>query len=148
MKIAVLGTGIMGAPMARNLAHAGHDVVAWNRTREKAEGIEGVSVADGPADAVAGAEVVVTMLADGAAVEDVIGQVIDSRRGEAALQDPAPIWWQCSTVGLEATERLHALAAERGIAYVDAPVLGTKQPAEEGKLTVVASGPSEALDTL
>jgi 3-hydroxyisobutyrate dehydrogenase len=141
MRLAILGTGIMGAPMARNLAGAGHEVVAWNRTREKAEGIEGVSVADGPAEAVAGAEVVITMLSDGAAVEDVVRQAIDAI-------DPAAIWWQCSTVGIEATERLRAVAGERGIAYVDAPVLGTKQPAQEGKLTVLASGPLDAVGAL
>jgi 3-hydroxyisobutyrate dehydrogenase len=138
MRLAILGTGIMGAPMARNLAQAGHDVVAWNRTRDKAEGIDGVTVADGPAEAVAGAEVVVTMLADGAAVEQVWGVAADA-------VDASAIWWQCSTVGLEATERLREAST---VTYVDAPVLGTKQPAEEGKLTVLASGPAEALDKL
>src|SRR3954468_11222403 len=141
MNIALLGTGIMGAPMAANLAKAGNEVVAWNRTREKAEGIDGVAVADSPAEAVADAEVVITMLADAAAVEEVIGHAIHAVGPEA-------IWWQCSTVGIEATERLRPFAAEHGIAYVDAPVLGTKQPAEEGKLTVLASGPPDALDTL
>jgi 3-hydroxyisobutyrate dehydrogenase len=141
MKIAFLGTGIMGAPIARHLAQAGNEVVAWNRTREKAEEIEGATAVDSPADAVAGAEVVVTMLSDGAAVEDVIRQAAD------AIESGA-IWWQCSTVGIEATERLRAVADELGLVYVDAPVLGTKQPAEEGKLTVLASGPPEALDKL
>jgi 3-hydroxyisobutyrate dehydrogenase len=141
MKIALLGTGIMGAPMARNLAQAGHDVVAWNRTREKAEGIEGVGVGGSPAEAVGGADVVVTMLSDADAVTDVMGEAIDS-------VDASAIWWQCSTVGIEGTERLRALADEHGLVFVDAPVLGTKQPAEEGKLTVLASGPSAALDTL
>jgi 3-hydroxyisobutyrate dehydrogenase len=135
MKIGWLGTGIMGAPMARQIAAAGHDVVAWNRTREKAQGIEGVAVADSPAAAVEGAEIVVTMLSDGAAVEEVAGQ--------AGIPADA-IWWQASTVGLEATDRLKNL----GPTYVDAPVLGTKQPAEEGTLTVLAAGPSDALDTL
>lgn len=139
VKIAWLGTGIMGAPMARHVAQAGNRVVAWNRTRSKAEGIEGVKVADDPAEAAAGADVVVTILSDGPAVEEVVA--------EAGLPADA-IWWQASTVGLEATERLEAIARERGLTYVDAPVLGTKQPAEEGKLTVLASGPPEALDTL
>jgi 3-hydroxyisobutyrate dehydrogenase len=141
MKTALLGTGIMGAPMARNLAQAGHEIVVWNRTREKAEGIERVSVADSPAEAAAGAEVIVTMLSDGAAVEDVMRQAAASIR-------PGTIWWQCSTVGLDATERLRALADELGLVFVDAPVLGTKQPAEEGKLAVLASGPPEALNEL
>jgi 3-hydroxyisobutyrate dehydrogenase len=135
MKIGWLGTGIMGAPMARHVAAAGNDVVAWNRTREKAQGIEGVAVADSPAAAVEGAEIVVTMLSDGAAVEEVAGQ---------AGIPAAAIWWQASTVGLEATDRLKNL----GPTYVDAPVLGTKQPAQEGTLTVLAAGPSDALDTL
>src|SRR5690349_19282058 len=114
MRIAWLGTGIMGAPMARHVAQAGNEVVAWNRTREKAEGIDGVETAADPAAAVEGADVVVTMLADGDAVEEVIGQAAPS----------GVIWWQASTVGLEATERLKALADERGLTYVDAPVLG------------------------
>ena len=137
MKIAFLGTGIMGAPMARHIAAAGNDVTAWNRTREKAESIEGVSVADTPAAAVQGAEVVVTMLSDGDAVAEVWGQARDAAKDA--------IWWQASTVGVEATERLQAAATGP---YVDAPVLGTKQPAEDGKLTVLASGPAEALDRL
>jgi 3-hydroxyisobutyrate dehydrogenase len=138
MLVAVLGTGIMGAPMARNLARADHDVIVWNRTREKAQAVEGVSVADSPADAVAGAEVVVTMLSDGEAVEAVWSEI-------AGAVDAGAIWWQCSTVGIEATEQLLAAAT---IPYVDAPVLGTKQPAQEGKLTVLASGPDDALDRL
>ena len=138
MRIAWLGTGIMGAPMARHVAQAGNEVVAWNRTREKAEGIEGVETAADPAAAVEGADVVVTMLADGDAVEEVIRQAAPS----------GVIWWQASTVGLRATELLKALADERGLTYVDAPVLGTRQPAEEGKLTVLAAGPDDALETL
>jgi 3-hydroxyisobutyrate dehydrogenase len=142
MRIAWLGTGIMGAPMARHVAQAGNDVTAWNRTREKAERIEGVAVADTPAAAVEGAEVVVTMLSDGAAVEEVIGDATPSG------SDADVLWWQASTVGLEATERLQALARERGLVYVDAPVLGTKEPAEQGELTVLAAGPADALDKL
>jgi 3-hydroxyisobutyrate dehydrogenase len=132
MRVAVLGTGVMGAPMARHIAAAGHDVRAWNRTRDKAEPLaaDGVTVCDSPAEAVSGAEVVMTMLADGDAV--------------AAVADAVPrdvVWWQASTVGVEATERLSAGRAEQ---YVDAPVLGTKGPAEQGELTVLASGPRRA----
>jgi 3-hydroxyisobutyrate dehydrogenase len=97
-----------------------------------------VAVAETPAEAVAGAEVVVTMLSDGSAVEQVWEQIAD------AVADGA-IWWQASTVGIEATERLRAAAT---VPYVDAPVLGTKQPAQDGKLTVLASGPADALDRL
>src|SRR4051812_469518 len=113
----------MGAPMARNLASAGHEVTVWNRTRAKADGL-GANVADSPAAAVEGAEVVVTMLADGPTVASVMEGV------ELADQ----LWWQASTVGVEWIERF-------GPDLVDGPVMGTRQPAEEGKLTVLASGP-------
>jgi 3-hydroxyisobutyrate dehydrogenase len=137
MRVTVLGTGIMGAPMARNLAAAGHEVRAWNRSRERAEPLaaDGVQVADSPAEAVREAEVVVTMVSDGAAVEAVAGD----------LGFPAgAVWAQMSTVGIAATERLVARAAEAGVPIVDAPVLGTKAPAEQGQLTVIAAGPPAA----
>src|SRR5215208_5207882 len=137
MRVAVLGTGIMGAPMARNIAAAGHEVRAWNRTRERAEPLaqHGVTVAGTPAEAVDGADVVVTMLSDCAAVEAVVADL------------PFPdgsVWAQMSTVGVEAIERLSARAAEAGVPIVDAPVLGTRAPAEQGQLTVIAAGPPDA----
>ncbi|MEN3282918.1 MAG: 3-hydroxyisobutyrate dehydrogenase [Solirubrobacteraceae bacterium] len=137
--IAVLGTGAMGAPMARNLARAGHDVRAWNRSIEKALtlGDDGVDVRDDPAAATDGADVVMTMLADAEAVLAVAGQ--------ANLHE-GQIWWQASTIGIDGNERCAALAAETAAVLVDAPVLGTRQPAEEGKLVVLASGPDDALD--
>ena len=114
----------MGAPMARNLASAGHEVRAWNRTAAKAEGL-GATVAATPAEAVDGAEVIITMLADGPTVASVMDDV--------TLADGV-IWWRASTVGV-------GWAADLGDVYVDGPVMGTRKPAEEGKLTVLASGP-------
>jgi 3-hydroxyisobutyrate dehydrogenase len=137
MTVAVLGTGTMGAPIAVNVAAAGHDVRAWNRTAEKAHGLDGVTACESIADAVSGAELVVTILSDGAAVEAVAGEALP------ALDDGA-VWLQMSTVGIAAGERLAALAEEHGVPFVDAPVVGTKQPAEQGKLTVLASGPKDA----
>ncbi|MET9226769.1 NAD(P)-dependent oxidoreductase [Lentzea sp. NPDC003310] len=139
MEIAVLGTGLMGAPIAANLAAAGHVVRVWNRTRAKAEPLaaHGATVVDSPADAVQGAEVVLTVLNDGPAVT-------------AAIQAAAPslphdaVWIQTSTVGVEATEDHIALARSLGLEFVDAPVLGSTKPAAEGKLVVLASG-DEAL---
>jgi 3-hydroxyisobutyrate dehydrogenase len=128
MRIAVLGTGIMGAPMARNLADADHEVRVWNRSLEKAEGL-GCQVVGSPAEAAEGAEVVITMLADG----DAVASVMD---GVTLTGDQ--VWWQASTVGVAATERLAALAGDA--AFVDGPVLGTREPAEAGELTVLASG--------
>jgi len=136
--IAVLGTGTMGAPIARNLAKAGFRVRVWNRTHAAAEAIEGVTVADTPAEAVRGSAFILTMLPDGRVVAEVAGDALDGA-GENT------IWIQSSTVGVAATERLAELAARRGVAFVDAPVVGTKEPAERGELTVLASGPEEAL---
>jgi 3-hydroxyisobutyrate dehydrogenase len=133
MRVAVLGTGIMGAPMARNLAAAGHEVRAWNRSPEKAQGLDGVEPAETIADAVRDADVVVTMLSDSDAVEAVVDE---------ALVDSS-VLVQTSTIGPEATARVAERAAAAGVPFVDAPVLGTKGPAEEGKLIVLASGPED-----
>jgi len=143
MKVTFLGTGIMGAPMARHLAEAGHAVTAWNRSTDKARPLaeHGVVVADDAAAAVADAEVVVTMLSDAVAVEDVMAEA-------AAAASDGALWWQASTVGISGTEALAALAEEHGLVLVDAPVLGTKGPAEDGALTVLASGPDDALARL
>jgi 3-hydroxyisobutyrate dehydrogenase len=135
LRIAVLGTGIMGAGIARNLAAAGHEVRAWNRTRAKAEGL-GAEVADTPAEAVDGAEAVITMLADGPVIEAVLPDL-----------DPATIWVQMSTVGVADTERF----AQRHPSFVDAPVLGSQPQSESGELLVLAAGrerPDELFDAM
>jgi 3-hydroxyisobutyrate dehydrogenase len=133
--LAVLGTGIMGAPMARNAARAGVTVRAWNRTREKAEPLrdDGVEVCETAAEAVRGAGLVLTMLVDGPAVAAAIEHAAEGLERGAA-------WIQASTVGLEACGELAGVAERHGLAYLDAPVLGTRQPAEQGQLTVLASG--------
>ena len=137
--VAVLGTGIMGAPMAANLASAGLDVRVWNRSREKAEPLtdRGAEVADSPRQAADGADLVLTMLADG----DSVQEVMSGEDGALAAMHEDALWLQMSTVGIEATERLRGLAAERGIGFVDAPVFGTRQPAEQGELRVLAAAP-------
>jgi 3-hydroxyisobutyrate dehydrogenase len=141
-RVAVLGAGsTMGFPMARNIANAGIDTAAWNRSPEKAEplGEHSVDVGGSPSAAVAGATIVVTMLADGDAVTEVIEPVLGD------LGDGA-IWLQMSTIGEAATERCAELANGRGVTLIDAPVLGTKQPAEDGKLVVLAAGPEDVRD--
>ncbi|MFE9096584.1 NAD(P)-dependent oxidoreductase [Streptomyces sp. NPDC007264] len=143
LTVSVLGTGIMGAAMARNLARAGHTVRAWNRTRAKAEPLaaDGVHVADTPAEAVQGADVVLTMLHDGAAVLEVM------REAAPALRTGAD-WVQSTTAGIEATGELAGFARDHGLVFYDAPVLGTRRPAEAGQLTVLAAGPAEDRDTV
>ncbi|MFB6435857.1 NAD(P)-dependent oxidoreductase [Streptomyces sp. NPDC056411] len=136
--VAVLGTGIMGAAMARNLARAGLDVRVWNRTRARAEPLaaDGALVTDTPAEAVDGAGVVLTMLLDGDAV-------LDAMRQAAPSLAAGTLWLQSSTVGTEGLERLARFADEHRLRFVDAPVLGTKEPAEKGELTILAAGPQD-----
>lgn len=145
--VAVLGAGgTMGSAMARNLAHAGIDVRAWNRSREKAEPLanDGASVHDTAAQAAAGAGVILTMLSDADAVID----SMDGEHGALSAGGEHAVWLQMSTIGEAGTERCLELAREHGIAFVDAPVLGTKQPAEAGELVVMASGPAQHRERL
>ncbi len=146
--VAVLGAGgTMGFAMARNIARAGITVRAWNRSRRKAEPLaaDGAYIADTPAEAAAGAGVVLTMLADADAAVTAMEGDDGALPVMAESGEPDhPIWLQMSTVGEEATEWCAGLANRYGVGFVDAPVLGTRQPAEEGKLVVLESGPAEA----
>ncbi|MET7915374.1 NAD(P)-dependent oxidoreductase [Streptomyces avermitilis] len=143
LTVSVLGTGIMGAAMARNLARAGHTVRAWNRTRAKAEPLaaDGAHIVDTPAEAVAGADAVLTMLHDGDAVLGVMRQAAPALR-------PGAAWIQSTTAGLDALTGLADFAREHRLAFFDAPVLGTRQPAEAGQLLVLAAGPMERRETV
>ncbi|TDC87363.1 NAD(P)-dependent oxidoreductase [Actinomadura sp. 7K507] len=140
---AMLGTGIMGAAMARTLLREGHRVTVWNRTRSRAEPLaaDGAAVAGSPAEAAAGAEVVITMLDGGETALSVMRDASPSLR-------PGQVWAQMGTVGVESVPRLAAFAAEQGLTFVDAPVQGTKQPAERGRLVVLAAGPRNARTVL
>ncbi|CAM5553288.1 dehydrogenase [Streptomyces spiroverticillatus] len=140
--VAVLGTGIIGAPVARNLAKDGFTVRVWNRTRAKADALaaDGVHVADTPADAVDGADVVLTVLNDGP-------RVLEAVRAAAPKLAKGTVWVQVSTVG-EDIDAIGAYAAETGLVLVDAPVLGTRQPAELGKLIILAAGPESVRPTV
>jgi len=138
--VAVLGTGIMGAPMARNLLNAGFQVRVWNRTRDKARVLaaEGADLAETPADAVREAAFVITMLTDTAAILAVMGQAAES------VPDGA-VWLQTGMVGGE-VQPVARLAEDHGITFVDCPVIGTRETAKRGRLVVLASGPGDALD--
>lgn len=128
----------MGAGMARSLRRDGHDAVAWNRTRSKAEPLvaDGVTVADSVTGAVRGADAVITMLFDAAATLAVSEELL------AALGTDS-VWVQAGTVGPDGARRIAAPA--RG-GMLDAPVLGTRKPAEEGKLVVLVSGPGPLIE--
>ncbi|MFJ4294982.1 NAD(P)-dependent oxidoreductase [Curtobacterium sp. NPDC089689] len=141
--MSVLGTGAMGAGVAGSLVRAGHEVTVWNRTRERAEPLasQGATVASEPAEAVEHAEVVLLTLFDTDAVVDVLEQVA----GDAP---EGAVWVQASTIGAAGTDTVVQLAAKYGVTLVEAMMLGTKAPAEQGKLTLLAAGPSDVLDGL
>ena len=137
-RVAVLGTGKMGAGMARSMLRSGLDVAVWNRSPDRAAPLagDGAHVAGAVAEAVAGADAVVTMLWDGDSVAEVVTEALPAA-------PTGVLWAQTSTVSVhDASDRLPALAARYGARYLDAPVLGTRQPAEEGKVIVLAAAPA------
>ncbi len=143
--VAILGVGTMGSAFARRLLGAGMRVSVWDRTPAVAArvAVAGAVVAAIPEEAVRDASVAITMVPTIAAIEDTMPQAL------AALPHGA-IWLQMSTIGADGTERAIALAKEQrpDVVFVDAPVSGSKMPAEEGKLLILASGPAAALDAL
>ncbi len=143
MRVTVLGTGAMGAGVAQSLLREGHDVTVWNRSRERAEPLaeHGATVADDAGSAVAQAEVVLLTLFDADAVVDVLEQAAGDAPTDA-------VWVQASTVGVEGSDTVVQIAAKYGITLVEAMMLGTKTPAEQGKLTMLAAGPAATLDAI
>jgi 3-hydroxyisobutyrate dehydrogenase len=129
----------MGSHMAANLVRAGHEVTVWNRTREKAvewSEVHGGTVADTPAQAASQADMVITMVVDGAQVEAVL-------LGPDGVVEGAPADLLCvdmSTIAPSDTRRIGAALAERGVALMDAPVTGSAPKAEDGTLTIMAGG--------
>jgi 3-hydroxyisobutyrate dehydrogenase-like beta-hydroxyacid dehydrogenase len=143
MRVGFLGLGNMGAPIAHNLLTADHELIVWNRSPEKAEPLRaaGAEVATVPAEAAA-ADVVVTMLADDAAVS----AVLDGPEGLLA-GGRVGIHVSMSTISVALAERLTRRHAERGESYVGAPVFGRPDAAAAGALAVLCAGPEEALAT-
>ena len=135
----LLGVGLMGSAMAHRLLEQGITVVAWDRDSEHLRGLEGSGGKSlkGPGEVVSGATTVITMLPTAAIVLDVV---------EPLLEDwPAStVWLQMSSVGAAEADQLTQLAEAHGITLVDAPVSGSTHPAEDGQLTVLASGPDSA----
>lgn len=135
-RIAFLGLGRMGAPMARRLVDAGHDVVVWNRTAAKAERFP--ARAETAVEAVAGAEIAITMLADADAVREVV-----FTSGVAKALRPDAVYVDMGTIGVRAAKRLHETV---GRATLDAPVGGGVAQAQSGELVVLAGGEKGPLD--
>ena len=145
LSVAVLGAGgTMGSGMARNIAHAGIELSVWDRTRAKVEpfAADGARICKTPAEAVAEADAIVTMLPDA----DVVLATMCDEHGGLAGAPAGSIWVQMSTIGEQGTERCIEAVEQHDVEFVDAPVLGTKQPAADGKLVVMASGPEQLRD--
>jgi 3-hydroxyisobutyrate dehydrogenase len=142
-RVAIIGTGIMGAGMAERLLDQGFAVDVWDRTPATAARIaeRGAIAHEQPADAVAAADVVISMLPTAAVLEAVMleQKVLDAMR-------PNSVWAQMGTIGLVGTERLikEAVTRRPDVDFVDAPVSGTRAPARNGQLIILASGPDRA----
>lgn len=140
--VAVLGTGRMGGAMVGTLSRAGFDVVAWNRSSGKVAHVAasaGANVADTPTEAVRDADVVVSSLADDAAVESVFGQTTE------ALHEPQLVL-EMSTISPVTTRRVGERVLARGAGYLDAPVSGSVSLVEAGNLTIMVGGDGATLD--
>ena len=145
--VAVIGAGIMGSAMARNLVAAGLNTRVWDRSSSATAPLAdaGAVVAASAREAVRDADVVITMLP----TADVVDSVFFDGGAADALADGS-VWAQMGTIGVEATLRIRDRLAARqpGVTFVDAPVSGSKGPAEQGQLLILASGPATAADAL
>jgi 3-hydroxyisobutyrate dehydrogenase len=145
--VSVMGAGTMGSGMAKRLIDKGFVVTVWNRTPGPAASIaeRGAIVRAKPAEAVSAAEVVITMLANADAIEEVM-----LRRGTLEAMRPNSTWAQMATIGVEATERIAGEVQRRrpDIAFVDAPVSGSREPARNGRLLILGSGPDRSHDAV
>ena len=130
LTVAVLGTGIMGSAMARNIAGAGHAVRAWNRTISRAQPLadDGIEIAPTATAAFEGADVVITMLFDGAAVAEVLRETAPAMR-------PGAAWLQMTTVGPDDVAGLAAIAQSAGVLFYDSPSPGPASPLSPAPLS-------------
>jgi 3-hydroxyisobutyrate dehydrogenase len=141
-RVAFLGLGRMGAPMAGRLSDAGHDVVVWSRTRAHTEALAGrAQVAGSPADAGSTADVAITMLTDGGALEE----VALGRDGLVGGLASGSLLIDMSTTGPAPARKVATALEERGVEFVDAPVAGSVGPATEGTLAIMVGGSDEAV---
>jgi 3-hydroxyisobutyrate dehydrogenase len=137
-RVAVLGTGIMGAELVRNLLSVGFAVQVWNRTAARAEALAaaGAQCTSSPAAAAVGADALITMLSDGPAVNG----VMTGPDGALPALGAGAVWVQMSTVGVDWCENLAHLASWHGVPFVDAPVSGSSEAARRRQLLILASG--------
>jgi 3-hydroxyisobutyrate dehydrogenase len=143
VRVGLLGVGLMGSAMAHRLLDRGIAVIAWDRDSDHVRTLEarGGEPAKAPSEVVRGADVVITMLPTATVILDVM---------EPLLGDwpEGTVWLQMSSVGAAEADQLTQLAEAHAVTLVDAPVSGSTHPAEEGKLTILASGPDSARTTV
>jgi 3-hydroxyisobutyrate dehydrogenase len=141
MRVAILGTGKMGGAMARRLKGAGHELALWNRTAERAEALGVGKIAATPAEAAAGAEVVISMLTDAAAVRTAyLGE------GGAATTAQHQVFVEMSTAGPDVARDIVPAIERAGAQFVEAPVMGSVGAVEAGTLIILASGREAAIE--
>ncbi len=138
-RVGLLGTGLMGTAMAHRLLSQGVAVIAWDRTPDHVEALadRGAEVAGSPGEVVSSADAVITMLPNADVVLAVVEPVLEQWPQKT-------IWLQMSSVGAAEADQLAQVAAAHGVTLFDAPVSGSTHPAEEGQLTILASGPDSA----
>jgi 3-hydroxyisobutyrate dehydrogenase len=139
VRVGLLGVGLMGSAMAHRLLERGIAVTAWDRDSEHLRALEGHGgqAAAGPSEVVSGAGVVITMLPTAAVILDLVEPLLEK-------WPERTIWLQMSSVGAAESDQLTQIAEAHAVTLVDAPVSGSTHPAEQGELTILASGPDSA----
>lgn len=142
-RVGLLGVGLMGSAMGHRLLTQGMEVVAWDREPEhvSALGRAGAAVVRTAAEVPAGTRAVITMLPTAGVILEVVRPLLEE-------WPPGAVWLQMSSVGAAEADQITHVATEHGITLVDAPVSGSTHPAEEGKLTILASGPDSSRDAV
>lgn len=143
-KIGFIGLGIMGSRMASNLQKAGHSLIVYNRTKEKANNLLdlGAKWADNPKEVAQNVDILITMLSTPEIVKEI---ALGSKGFLSSLKDNS-IWMNCSTVNPSFTKDMDAIAKKHRVRYLDAPVAGTKTPAENGELLFLVGGDSASVN--
>src|SRR5476651_179262 len=147
-RIALLGTGIMGAHMARRLAQAGFPVTVWNRSADKADQLTpfGVRIAGSPSSACADADVVIVMLSNGPVVEEVLFSPDRTGQKPADAMAPKSVLVVMSSIPVETCQAQAPRLAARAVVYIDAPVSGGEPGARDGTLAIMAGGAAGVID--
>jgi 3-hydroxyisobutyrate dehydrogenase len=143
VRVGLLGVGLMGSAMAHRLLDRGIAVIAWDRDAEHLRDLEsrGGAPAEEPSEIISGADVVITMLPTAEVIRDLVEPLLDD-------WPEGTIWLQMSSVGAAEADQLTQAAEAHAVTLVDAPVSGSTHPAEEGELTILASGPDSARTTV